>query len=270
MSRVPLVRLRSSPPPSGSPRTRDIDQAIEATGAKVDFGASPKLNVQILLSGRQKLPIVVMDEVLRSPNEVIDFVRNEVSFITEEERTSNYPGIRSVTPSGYKDMIRTLASPLASSVFKLPEDVRLEPDCMFSLTTTPREQLRPLQRLPHYDLAGSGMLAAVHYLFRASFGGTAFYRHRATGTEAVSEEREASYKQALAEELATTTLAPEYVASSGAFFEQVTEVTAVFNRLILFPGNLLHSASIRPDHQLSRSVDQGRLTITSFIRLDRP
>lgn len=270
MSRIPTIRLRFAGPASKarSPHSRAADPEIEAAGARVDFGASSKLSVRVLRSGREKLPIVVMDEVLRNPEQVIDFVRDQIPFVTEEERRSNYPGVRSPTPRGYKEMLRTLVSPIAASIFKLPQDVGLEPDCMFSLTTTGRADLRPLQRLPHYDLAGFGMLATVHYLFRSSFGGTAFYRHRSTGTEAVSADGEKAYRQALADELADATLAPEYVAGSGQFFEQVGEVPAAFNRLILFPGNMLHSASILPNHQLTSSVDHGRLTVTSFIRLD--
>jgi len=36
-------------------------------------------------------------------------------------------------------------------------------------------------------------LACVHYLFKQNHGGTAFYRHRRTGFEVVTQERKAEY-----------------------------------------------------------------------------
>ena len=93
----------------------------------------------------------------------------------------------------------------------MPADLRFTA-CHFSLVTTPPANLTYLQRIPHVDSLFPNQLAFIHYLFRANLGGTAFYRHRATGFESVDQDRKPEYwRHVEAEQNGPDTPPAEYI-----------------------------------------------------------
>ena len=90
-------------------------------------------------------------------------------------------------------------------------------------------------------------LAFIHYLFKADLGGTAFYRHRKTGFEYRRPgTREADY---LRTGRSSRTIGPdsppaEYINGDTPLYEQMGREEGVFNRMLVYRRNSLHSASI--------------------------
>lgn len=140
-------------------------------------------------------------------------------------------------------------------------------DCFFSIVTAAPSQLMPIQRLPHFDGLETTRVAALLYLSRADFGGTSFYRHRATGFERVDAAGYPAYGAALKADVERHGLPPaDYIGDGGALFEEIARFEPVFNRLLLYPGNALHCSRIRNAAALNADPRAGRLTLNLFLQ----
>jgi hypothetical protein len=137
--------------------------------------------------------------------------------------------------------------------------------CHFSLVTLPAEKLLFLQRIPHIDSLRSDGLATVHYLFHADWGGTAFYRHRRTGFERIDEQRRKEYFSCLEQESRGSDVADGYIDEDTALFERIAKVEGVFNRMVVYRRNSLHSGSIDNARVPPADPVTGRLSINTFI-----
>ena len=120
--------------------------------------------------------------------------------------------------------------------------------CHFSLVTTPAESLSTPQRIPHVDSLGKDGLATIHYLFKKDLGGTAFYRHRSTGFEFIDESRQESVPAgAGARDERARRPGAEYINGDTALFEQIARQDGVYNRMLVYRRNFLHSGCIGAD-----------------------
>ena len=138
--------------------------------------------------------------------------------------------------------------------------------CHYSLVTTPPDQLAPLQRIPHYDSVDPTGLATVHYLFKGALGGTAFYRHRRTGFEYIDASRRDAYFGALDAEMNDPhAMNAGYINGDSPLFEQIAREDGVFNRIIIYRRNSLHSGSIDKDFVPDPDPATGRLSINCFL-----
>lgn len=112
-------------------------------------------------------------------------------------------------------------------------------------------------------------IALVHYLSPQASEGTAFFRHRATGFEAVDERRAPAYFARLDGELGDgAMLPPHYVTGDTTLFERTMPVSARFNRAVLYRSYLLHSGAIDSASTLSADPAVGRLTVTGFLSIE--
>lgn len=137
---------------------------------------------------------------------------------------------------------------------------------VFTGETLPPAALSPRQRIPHHDHSDAGRIAIMHYLGGAETGGTAFYRHRRTGFEAITPEREAAYAAALAADEREFGPPPlGYPMGDGDCFEQIGAVEARVDRLALYRGRQLHSGIIPDPAVLSDDPARGRLTVNMFL-----
>lgn len=177
-----------------------------------------------------------------------------------------YPGVRSEAPKEYQDFLRLNFDEKFRSYFELPSGGFSLSLCHYSLTTTPAAQLKLLQRIPHFDSLEKDGLAAVHYLFKTPLGGTAFYRHRKTGFESINEARKLIYFSSLETENSGVNV-PQmgYINGDTPLYEQIMKVEGVFNRMLVYRRNSLHSGCIEKDFVPSSDPLVGRLSINSFI-----
>jgi hypothetical protein len=177
-----------------------------------------------------------------------------------------FPGLRIRAPLSYEAFLEQLLRPLLAPHFGLPAGGRFAfPMCHYSLVTLPPDRLAFLQRVPHVDSVQGNGLATMHYLFRGDWGGTAFYRHRATGFESVDESRQAGYFATLEQESRREQVADGYIRGDSPLFERIDAADGVFNRLVVYRRNSLHSGDIDNARIPPADALAGRLSINSFI-----
>jgi hypothetical protein len=221
------------------------------------------MKIQHLTYGTDNSPIIVVDDFVNSP----DWLIEQASIQQFNQNRAFYPGKCADAPAQYKALFLTNLQDLMMSVFDLPSALSFSA-CQYSVVTTPPEQLKLLQRIPHFDSLNKFGLAAVHYLFKKDLGGTSFYRHRKTGFEYIDESRKIEYFRSLEAENDGPNMpkiVDGYINGDTALYERIGEQPGVFNRLIIYRRNSLHSGSIQNSlFQDSRNVGR-RLTINSFI-----
>lgn len=178
----------------------------------------------------------------------------------------HYPGKRAPAPSAYLAHQMPLLQSVLTDVFGMAGGAALV-ECNFSIVTTPPSELTPIQRLPHFDSTDPGYLALLHYLCDADAGGTAFYRHRATGFETISADRLAPYNAAVKAEVASNGLPPaEYFSDSTTAFERIGRVDAAFNRMVIYRGYRLHSGEVLKAAEIGQPGAVPRLTVNAFLQ----
>ena len=221
----------------------------------------PDLRLSQLAIGAERAPLLVIDNFVANAEALVEDARARPFNV----RSRFFPGIRAEAPPAYQQLLLTRVRALLDR-FGMPDGALTLSMCHYSLITTPAQELVPPQRIPHVDSFASSGLATIHYLFKTNHGGTAFYRHRRTGFETIGEARRAAYLRALDEEHATPAApGPEYINGNTDLFEQVAKQDGVFNRLLIYRRNSLHSGCIEAGFVPDPNPLTGRLSINSFI-----
>lgn len=232
--------------------------------------ALPQLNIntnahpRIGLTGRDKSPVTIIDEVLTNP----DTLRDEGQRATySTEHHTFYPGHNGIiVRESVLAVIRAL-KPVIETVYDLPLTNQIRLSGYFGLVSTAPERLHLAQTIPHYDTTNPRMLAVLIYLSGPPHGGTGFYRHRTTGIERITTDNLADYNMALADEMTERDPLPRrYFDNSDDQFTCIGKVDAAYNRAVIYHANLLHSGLIDPAH-LSDDPRIGRLTANMFITM---
>jgi hypothetical protein len=221
----------------------------------------PEAKVSVRPMGLEREPLVIIDQFSGIADQLLQLGRAA----QYQHAGASYPGIRSWADPSYLDLRRALMMQVMQQVFGFSKGVRLDAST-FSLVTLAEEELSPLQRIPHYDHAGGEVIAIMHYLLGPESGGTAFYRHRRTGFETITPDREDVYNAALAADERAHGMPPgHYYHGDSAWFEMIDEVEALPDRLVLYRGRQLHSGVIPDPAKLSSDPQRGRLTINMFL-----
>ena len=212
--------------------------------------------------GREREPVVVIDNFSGDVDRLLERGRSA----EYQAAGASYPGLRAWAEPDFLDRRRDLMFQALQQVFGFRKGVSLEVST-FSLVTLAPEELSPLQRIPHYDHASDELVAIMFYLLGPETGGTAFYRHRRTGFETITDAREPAYDAGLGEDEREYGMPDKaYWYGDGDRYELIGEVEARPDRLVLYRGRLLHSGVIpRPD-ELTQDPATGRLTINMFLR----
>ncbi len=233
-----------------------------------DLTFNPDARIQGRHIGKERQPLLIIDNVLKYPETLVDYAVGQSVFRPPAGRSS-YPGLNGDLPPDYgPELVRALR-PLLQQGFGVLERESLSWQGFFGLTTAHAGDLQPLQRIPHCDSPKPHRLAMVHYFCGAPFRGTAFFRHITTGFEAVDHRRYDGYRDIVESELAASAPPQAYVDGSTPHYEQIDYVDAVFNRLAVYRTTSLHSA-IMDGGELSPDPATGRLTANSFIEAVPP
>ncbi|RYE52928.1 MAG: hypothetical protein EOP48_15430 [Sphingobacteriales bacterium] len=222
----------------------------------------PSFYYNAYLVGREKTPLLVIDNFMAQAELLVEYCA-EVGRL--EKIDTYYPGVRMQSPEVYVHALHHYLGDILEKVFELPLGEIQGSRALFSMVTTPPELLSPKQRLPHIDSFEIGDLACVHYLCSAQMGGTAMYRHKSTGYETINSSQIDHYNDVLINEGALQSDDVSYMHGANQYFDQIADVGAIFNRLIIYPSNILHSGSINPDCILDTNPRKGRLTLNTFI-----
>ncbi|MEP6908210.1 MAG: DUF6445 family protein [Pseudoxanthomonas sp.] len=222
----------------------------------------PDIRVSRRSIGAEGAPLLVIDALVSDPERLVRKAARS-QFVGQ---SSMFPGIRARAPQSYQQFLEAVLNPLLADCFGLRPGRFVFPMCHFSLVTQPPEKLVFLQRVPHVDSVHADGLATVHYLFHGPWGGTAFYRHRRSGFETIDQSRRDSYFRCLEQESRDSHATGDgYIDDDTALFQRVAHVDGVFNRMVVYRRNSLHSgridnASIPPADPLT-----GRLSLNTFI-----
>jgi hypothetical protein len=220
--------------------------------------------IEVIEVGFPKQPIIVIDNFHVDIDSIIQCAKNAIFY----PAINYYPGIRGNLCDEYwtHDQVM-LCQKAITRAFNMSGKIELL-DASFSMVTTQPECLDPRQSLPHCDAYQPRHIALVHYLSPDFPGGTAFFRHRSTGLQTVSEQDRAAYFEALQSELDRDGPPPRaYIRGDTKLFEQIHEVEGRFNRAVLYRGQQLHSGVVEPSARLSADPSTGRLTVTAFMTL---
>ncbi len=218
--------------------------------------------MQTLAIGRERAPLVVVDDLIADADALVALAATKQYGAVD----SYYPGVRARAPLSYQQFILTTFRDAFRDVFGLGSRALRFTTCHFSVVTRQPAELVHLQRVPHVDSFAYDELAFIHYLFKRNLGGTAFYRHRATGFEIIDQARALGYLETVAREKAgPDSPAAAYIDGDTALYEQVERQEGVFNRLLMYRRNSLHSPCIGPDAELIPDPRLGRLSLNGFL-----
>ncbi len=206
--------------------------------------------------------LAIVDEFLTDPLKAI----GSTDMQNFAAPTPHYPGVRAPLESEVMEQWLDVLSPVLSALFDAP-DGRWSMRAWRSIVTTPPARLQPIQRLPHVDGLDPDQIAMMLYLHDTDHGGTAFFRHRATGLEALTAATFPAYRERLEEDIAKTGLPPRaYVTDGAPHFERTLVTDGRFNQAVFYRGNILHSGVIDNELPLPCDAREGRLTINAFLR----
>jgi hypothetical protein len=223
---------------------------------------------QLIHVGRTQSPIVVIDDFTGAVEQIGRLADALAPFPAIQ---GNYfPGVRRIISStdtdAYSYVISTCqkVAPFVGGAFG-GESFDLD-EASFSVVSLRPDELQPVQKAPHFDSPDQNIYALLHYLRVPGGSGTAFYRHRATGIERVTQQNIGIYVGAAGGELPTFAARPGYINGSDSLYEEIGRVEAVPDRVIIYHGSLLHSGIIPSGMSFSANPREGRLTANFFLK----
>ncbi len=223
---------------------------------------NPDARIEVVRIGDGKQPVFIVDNALVDGAAMAAYAGADSTFGAPAPG-SHYPGRVARLPGNYMPAILAAARRPLEGLFGYALSPAATVFGHFGLATVPPAALTPEQAIPHVDAIRPQAFATVHFLGGAEYGGTAFYRHKATGMEVVTPaNRDAGYRTRNAE---LDAMAERPRSALLALYEEIAYIEPVFNRLILYRANQLHSAKLAPVDSLPDDPRTGRLTANLFI-----
>jgi len=232
-----------------------------------DLAFDPSANILVRHVGLERQPLLIIDNVLKHPEDMVEYAAAHGDFQTPPE-TSYYPGLNGVLPTQYGPALVSALRPLLGRHFGIGQKEKLTYEGFYGLSLRSGLSLNALQRIPHFDSPKPFRLAMVHYFCGPPFKGTAFYRHRTTQFETVDRHRIDLYRQTVFAELDQARPVEGQAHTEQAFYDETDTVDARCNRLIVYRSNVLHSGCLN-ETPLSSDPRSGRLTANSFVEIYR-
>lgn len=241
---------------------------INQPAMNYDFSINPDLTLEVIYIGNEQEPVIIVDNLLRHPECVIQYAESGHPF--QKEVKDFYPGIRKPFAPVYAENVYRYLMETMWTVFSSKPTINIKLlSSVLSLTTNVPKDLRPIQSVPHFDSFLRNNVASVHYLCDSTFGGTSFYRHRQTGFETMDSQRIHEYAPMLKQQVMQTNQATfDYINGDTEIFARTASIDAKFNRAIFYRSNILHSGNIQTSTGLSDNPRTGRLTANTLIAID--
>lgn len=225
---------------------------------------SPTIEPKITLVGLEKTPIVIIDDFALDTTPII---QNGCDSEFSPDKNSYYPGVRSKLPKQYVLDVLTPIYRKLYDIYNIPQHLQLKPlDIYYSLISTPENDLDVLQRMPHFDTSRPFYFAVLHYLNDGEHGSTGLFRHKPTQFERINDNNVDDYFKC-AETFLEEHGAPKskYITTSNSHYELYETIQYKPNRLVIYPGNLLHSTLVNVENDIDANPQTGRLTANIFI-----
>ncbi|WP_339900401.1 DUF6445 family protein [Paraglaciecola polaris] len=229
------------------------------------FTVNANKTVKVIKVGREQTPIIVIDDVLLAPRELAaDACQNQCF---SRQNSGFYPGARADLPRDYTIEVLQSIYKQVAQIHHIPQHLQLKHQAgYYSLISTPSHALSTLQRIPHFDAVSPFYFALLHYVNSGHHGGTGFFRDNNTGFERITPVRERQYLSSAAHFINNVAQPPAgYITASTEQFTLHSQIDYRPNRLLIYPGNLLHSGLIASDKDINEDPASGRLTANIFI-----
>lgn len=226
---------------------------------------NPSQTITLERIGNEKTPILIIDDFLLDCDPLIGIAQRNNNFSLGD--SSIYPGVRALLPKEYVIALLHAVAKLLYETYQIPKHMRIAPLGMhYSLVSLPPDSLNIVQQVPHFDTSRMFYFALLHYLNPLPHGGTGFFRHKVTGYERISDTRESEYLKILETQFNQHKITLDgYFVESREEFELYHQIDYKPNRIVLYPGNLLHSGLIDGATDISDNPETGRLTANTFF-----
>lgn len=223
------------------------------------------IKLQIMTVGIDKTPVIIIDDFAIKTDDIIESACSDAEFKVLDN--TYYPGIRAPLPKNYVINVLQAIYQDIFQVYKIPKHLQLRPqEIYFSLITKSETELSLLQRMPHFDTSRPFYFAVLHYLNPNSHGNTGLFRHKPTGLDKIEEHNAGFYLSSAQRYIDNNgETAQEYFTRSNDHFELYEQIEYKPNRLVIYPGQLLHSIIIAPEKDIDANPRTGRLTANIFI-----
>ncbi|MFQ3176921.1 MAG: hypothetical protein ACI9H9_000026 [Pseudoalteromonas tetraodonis] len=226
---------------------------------------NPQLKIEKFMIPGTQVYAYVVDDFLLDTSSVMNFAHNIAYFNPMFSDNSFYPGIRDNMPQPY---LRLLHAFFQNEILPKIENKNYHESILhkslLSLVSCKPANLIVDQKVPHIDSCDERDYAFVHYLSGEELGGTSIYKYIPQNIIEFKEQ----HKPLLADIVNDVKNNPDehqgYLAGTTSLFEQVFKIDAKFNRLVIYQGNLLHSANIYSEQSCLADAKKGRLSIASF------
>lgn len=229
------------------------------------FKVNKDTQLEVLTVGNEETPVMIIDDFALSTVDIINEACQNSDF--QQDKDSYYPGLRSILPFQYTvDVLQPIFNAIRK-LYNIPTNLKLVPQTScFSLITKKEEDLEFLQSLPHFDTSRPYYFAILHYLNEAEHGDTGLFRHIDTGFEKIDEHRVERYLTSANDSMKNVEPAKaSYISDSTEQYELYHTISYKPNRLVIYPGNLLHSTLVSPETDIDSNPRTGRLTANVFI-----
>ena len=227
----------------------------------LEFTLNQAVSVDKVESPNFDVPIYVIDNFLANPEALVDYANTKAYFGEVGADRTAYPGIRDRLLRPYDRVLESVLDLVYGN--RSPSVHR----CMLSLTTLSPKQLQNAQKIPHVDTFAEGQFAAVHYLCDESHGGTAFYRYLPRNIYRLHDKDKPIIKEMIQGVRDYPDEHAGYLTGNTNLFRQEVLIKAKFNRLVLYPSNVLHCAQLDSGDSFRADVNSGRLSVASFFEL---
>jgi hypothetical protein len=232
---------------------------------ETSFAVSPTAVLKVQSVGQSRTPVIVIDDFGQDLTSLVENACSSSDY--DPDPATMYPGVRARLPKSYTREVLQKIHRLLFSVYAIPSTMGMKAvNAAYSLIATPERELRPNQCLPHFDSDRPNYLAILHYLNDGAFCDTGLFRHRETGLEKVSGDNVMEYlryrdRHASDFDPGST----EYIKGSDANYELYHRIEYRVNRLVVYPGCLLHSGLVNPAIDVNPDPRTGRLTANIFV-----
>lgn len=229
------------------------------------FSIHPNAQQRFTRIGREKTALYVVDNTLLEIEKLLAFSQKS-EYLSGTEK-QGYPGRRSLLPSQYIEFLSSALEPTLRKLYDIPNSLKMHlNESLFSLVDVPETELGPFQSIPHADSSYQYYFAILHYLSPGNHGGTGFYRHQPSGFENIYSDRVHHFERTLQQYIDFNGLPEQqYFKHSDPHFEQIASIDYLPNRVLVYPGTLLHTGLIEPKADLSLDGVMRRLTANIFL-----
>lgn len=229
------------------------------------FKLNPNFTFKTQAIANTSSTLWIVDDVMENFTDLVFYAKNTAYYQAPGMDNTLFPGMRDDMPAPYYQFLDSLLTELYSKIKSTHHSIAR---CWLSKITLKPSELSLFQTMPHYDSLLSEDMAAVHYLNDNLLGGTNFYRYRKTDKIEFSTSDEQLIRQMVADHQDSQET-NNYINHSTSVFEKIATVPAKKNRMILYSGNILHSAAITNDVNFEKHDDNNRTSVNCFFKLLR-